>query len=258
MHRRVARLLDDYVDGALSQREAAHVEDHVAVCAECRRTLGELRSTVGLLHGLRGRLDAPDVADEIVARIRRGEADASRWERLRARVAGFLGGPLGAPLATAAVGLLLLSVLPQVEVEIRIPGGASSVASRTDGASPGTARVQPERRAPSAPLLARRVNESLGGAPGRLPRSMSFACLESSSVEPCRDQHALMTRLAMENVWAFLAEIEQVPEPRRDIWLHGLSRYAADVGDAADVAARLRATGDPRAQRLAVRFEEAR
>jgi hypothetical protein len=67
-----------------------------------------------------------------------------------------------------------------------------------------------------------------------------------------------MTRLARDNIWAFLAEVEQVPEPRRNDWLSGLSRFAAESGAAEDVAARLRATGDPQAQRLAIRFEEAR
>jgi hypothetical protein len=62
----------------------------------------------------------------------------------------------------------------------------------------------------------------------------------------------------MDNIWAFLAQIERVPEPGRDVWLSGLSRYAAESGAAADVAERLRATGDPQAQRLAVRFEKVR
>jgi len=254
MHRRAARLLDDYVSGALSRREASRIEDHVAVCAECRRTLGELRKTVELLQRLRGGLECPDVADAVVARVRRGEADTSVWDRWSARASRFLAGPLGAPLATAAVGLLLFAVLPRLEVEISIPGRDGSTSVLAGPTLPSTESAPQARRTTSAPLLARRVNESLT----QPPRSMSFTCFESSSVESCRDQHALMTRLAMDNVWAFLAQIEQVPEPRRDVWLSGLSRYAADAGAAADVAARLRATGDPRAQRLAIRFEEVR
>ena len=257
MHRRAKCLLDDFVGGALSPREASRIEDHVAVCADCRRTLGELRKTVELLHGLRGGLDSPDIADTVVARVRRGEADASAWERSWARASRFLAGPLGAPLATAAVGMLLFAVLPRIEVEISIPGRAGPAAALADSPRPGAASPSQARTA-SAPLLARRVNESLSREPSRLPRSMSFNCFESSSLEPCRDQHAFMTQLARDNIWAFLAEIERVPEPRRDVWLSGLSRYAADSGDAADVAARLRATGDPQAQRLAVRFEEVR
>ena len=257
MHRRAARLLDDFVGGALSAREASRIEDHVAACADCRRTLGELRRTIELLHGLRGGLDAPDVADAVAARVRRGEANASAWERSWGRASRFLAGPLGAPLATAAVGMLLFAVLPRVEVEISIPGRAVSAAALADSPRPSAASPS-QARAASAPLLARRVSESLSREPSRPPRSMSFNCFESSSLEPCHDQHAFMTQLARDDIWAFLAEIERVPESGRDVWLSGLSRYAADSGDAADVAARLRATGDPQAQRLAVRFEEVR
>ena len=257
MHRRAARLLDDYVSGALSRRDAVHVEDHVAVCAACRSTLAELRKTVELLHGLRDGLDFPDLTESVLTRIRRGEADTSRWDRFRAHVSRFLAGPLGAPLATATIGVLLLAVLPRIEVEIRIPGRAGVLSTDAALGAP-TARAPHAGSLVSGPLLARRVNESLSREPSRLARPLPLDCLETSSVEPCRDQHALMTQLAMDNIWAFLAEIEQVPEPSRDVWLRGLSRYAADSGDAADVAARLRATGDPRAQRLAIRFEEAR
>jgi hypothetical protein len=252
-HRRVARRLNDYLGGALSQREASQVEDHVAVCAECRSTLGELRRTVELLRGLRGGLESPDLADTVLARIRSGEAGTSVRGRWRAGASRFLAGPLGAPLATAAVGLLLFAVLPRIEVVVSIPG--RFVTEATDSA---TAPVPVQRRTTSSPLLARRVNESSSREPSRLPRSMPSACPESSSVEPCRDQHAFMTRLARDNIWAFLAQIEQVPEPRRNDWLSGLSRFAAESGAAEDVAARLRATGDPQAQRLAIRFEEVR
>ena len=257
-HRHVERRLNDYLGGSLSQREASHVEDHVAVCAECRRTLGELRRTVELLHGLRGGLEGPDLADAVLARIRSGEAGDSLHGRWWAGASRLLAGPLGAPLATAAVGLLLFAVLPRIEIEVSVPGRERSAAFVSDSTVWTPAQVPVARRATSSPLLARRVNEALSREPSRLPRSMPFACPESSSVEPCRDQHVFMTRLAMDNIWAFLAQIEQVPEPRRDDWLSDLSRFAAESGDAADVAARLRATGDPQAQRLAIRFEQVR
>lgn len=258
MHRRTARLLDDYVGGALSQREAARIEDHVAVCAECRGTLAELRRTVELLRGMREPLDSPDVAAAVMARVRRGEANTSVLDRWWARASRFLAGPLGAPLATAAAGLLLFAVLPRIEVEISIPGRDASNVAIADSTRPSKPRAPEARRAASGSQLARRVNESLSREPSRLTRAVPLACFESSSVEPCRDQHAFMTRLAMDNIWAFLAQIERVPEPGRDVWLSGLSRYAAESGAAADVAERLRATGDPQAQRLAVRFEKAR
>jgi hypothetical protein len=67
-----------------------------------------------------------------------------------------------------------------------------------------------------------------------------------------------MTRLALENARAFLERVEAIPEAHRDPWLSDLSRFAAESGTASDVAARLRATGDPLALRVATRFEEAR
>jgi hypothetical protein len=255
MRRHVSTLLDGYLDGVLTPRDTKRVEDHVLTCDPCRTELAELRRTVELLHGMRGGVDAPDVSWEVIARIRRGEADVSVWERWRARVAGLFASPLGAPLATASAGLLLLAVLPRIEIEILLPGDLASKAPQAEMAT--ATPPAPSPRVAAASLLARRVSDSMSAEPSARLRSPSFACLASSQPEFCHDQHALMTRLARDDVWAFLAEIEQVPEPRRDLWLHALSRYAADSGDAADVAARLRATGDPRAQRLAVRFEEA-
>lgn len=259
-HERVSTLLSDYLDGSLSARDASRVEMHLLACGRCRQTLGELKRTVDLLRGLRGDFEAPDLAGAVMARIQAGEAAPSVLERLRTGVSRLLAGPLGAPLATAAAGLALLAVLPRIEVEVRIPGRAAPEATaRAPAPEAPRTPVLATRRAPqgadrlpaaSPPLLTRRVAESLSRDP--------FACLESASPYACRDHHASMTRLAMENVWAFMARVEAVPEPRREDWLRELSRFAAESGVAPDVAARLRATGDPLAQRMAARFEEAR
>jgi hypothetical protein len=244
--------LSDYLEGSLSKRDAARVEAHLLGCAGCRQTLGELKRTVDLLRGLRGSVEAPDLASAVMARIRAGEAEPSVLDRLRAGMSRFLAGPLGAPLATGAVGLALLAVLPRIEVEVSIPG---RVAIETPAPAPTvTARRAPQtagrQPASSPPLLTRRVGESLSRDP--------FECLEAPSPQACRNQHAFMTRLARENVWAFMARLEAVPEPSRNDLLDDLSRYAAESGAASDVAAQLRATGDPLAQRMAAHFEEAR
>jgi hypothetical protein len=175
-----------------------------------------------------------------------------------ASVSRFLSGPLGAPLATAAVGLVLLAALPRIEVEVSIPGRSATTAA-APAPAPQVAPRAPERsRASQAPLLARRVNESVLRESRRFVGRRPFACVESSALGACREHHAFMTQLAMENVWAFVAEVEEVPEPRRDDWLLEISRFAAESGAAPDVAARLRATGDPHAQRMAIPFERAR
>lgn len=249
-HERVTARLSDYLEGSLSKRDAVRVEAHLLDCAGCRQALDELKRTVDLLRGLRGSVEAPDLASTVMARIRAGEAEPSVLDRLRAGVSRFLSGPLGAPLATGAVGLALLAVLPRIEVEVSIPGRVTSEAPAPALATRRAPQAADRLQAPSPPLLTRRVGESLSRDP--------FECLEARSPQACRDQHAFMTRLARENVWAFMARLEAVPEPSRNDLLDDLSRYAAESGAASDVAAQLRATGDPLAQRMAAHFEEAR
>lgn len=246
-HERVTALLSDYLDGSLTPRDASRVEAHLLGCPRCHQALGELQRTIDLLRGLRGSVEAPEVASVIMQRIHAGEADPSTLDRLRAGVSRFLSGPLGAPLATAAVGLALLAVLPRIEVEVSIPGRVAAPAA--DLAARPTPRPE-ARHVLSPPLLTRRMAESLSRDP--------FACLEAASPQACHDHHASMTRLARENPWAFMERVEELPEPRRKDFLDELSRFAAESGAASDVAAQLRATGDPQAQRMAVRFEEAR
>lgn len=254
-HERVTQLLSDFLDGSLSTRETSRVEAHLLGCVECRQALGELRRMTELLRDLRGSIDAPDLTDAVLCRIRAGEAEPSVLDRLRAGLSRFLSGPLGAPLATAGVGLALLAVLPRIEVEVSIPGRLRSDASIAELAPRPAPRVAERPRVTNAPLLARRVNESLSEEPSRF---VPYQCFEDASFEACRDHHALMTKLAMENALAFMARVQQIPAPRREEWLGQVSRYAAESGDAPDVAAHLRATGDPLAQRVALRFEEAR
>jgi hypothetical protein len=249
-HERVVSLLSDYLDGALPGRQAARVEAHLAGCERCRASLVALERTVGLLRSLRGGVDAPDLVGPVMARIQAGEAHPSGFDRMRTLVSRFIAGPLGAPLATATVGLALLAVLPRIQVEVSIPGRAVRVAPAAEVVQRPPPRSADGARVANPPLLARRTSQPSSQDP--------FACWEAPSPEACRDHHAVMTRLALRNVWEFVERYEALPEPRRDDWLRELSRFAAESGDAPGVAASLRATGDPLAQRMAARFEEAR
>jgi hypothetical protein len=249
-HERVVALLSDYLDGALSGRQAAGVEAHLAGCERCRASLVSLERTVGLLRSLRGGVDAPDLVGPVMARIHAGEAQPSGFDRFRTFVSRFIAGPLGAPLATAAAGLALLAVLPRIEVEVSIPGRAVRVAPAAEVVQRPLAPRAESSHVATQPLLARRTSQPSSYDP--------FACRQAPSPEACRDHHAVMTRLAIRNAWEFVARAETLPEPRREDWLRELSRFAAESGDAPGVAASLRATGDPLAQRMAARFEEAR
>lgn len=252
-HERAARHLSEYLDGTLRGGSAKRVERHLAACSGCQTELAELRRTTELLHSLRGADDAPDLSAAVLERIRAGEADPSALERLRSAAARFFSGAWGAPLATAAVGLAVLAIVPRVEIEVSIPGVA-----RHEVAKP-VARAPASQRPPAPALAARRVHEPLlpsVPAPGR-PPSASVDCWEQPSFEACQEQRRFFMELALHDTPAFLERVEAVPSTQRERWLGELSRFAAEAGSATSVAQRLRASDDPRAWQMAPRFEAA-
>jgi hypothetical protein len=252
-HERTARRLSEYLDGTLSGRDGARVEAHLASCLECRNDLAELRRTSELLRGLRAGVESPDLAASILERIRAGEAEPTLLERLRASAGRFFSGAWGAPLATAAVGLAVLVLVPRIEIEVSIPGG-----SERNIAAP-IARAPTPRRAPVAALAARRVNESplreTAAAARRL--SGSSPCWEQPSFEACQEQREFFMDLALRDTRAFVERVEAVPSTQRERWIGELSRFAAESGSATSVAERLRATDDPRAWQMATHFDVA-
>jgi len=250
-HERVARRLSQYLDGTLPGRDLERVEAHLSECGECRTQLMELRRTAQLLRSLRGATEPADLAAAVLARIRAGEAEPSFGERLRASLGRFFAGSFGAPLATAAVGLAVLTLLPKVEIEISLPGGAAEVAKRV-------ARAPAYPHPPLTSLAAaRRVNES--PLPDRTERAapLSPPCWEQPSFEACQEQSELFMELALQDTRAFVERVEAVPSTQRERWIGELSRLAAESGAASSVAERLRETDDPRAWQMATHFDVA-
>jgi len=142
-HAGALRRLSEYLDGTLPSRDGKRVEAHLAGCVACRKELAELRRTTELLRGLRHGEDAPDLTAAVLERIRSGEGDPSASDRVRAAAVRFLSGAWGAPLATAAVGLAVLAIVPRVEIEVSIPGGAAR-----EVVVPVARAPAPQRRAP--------------------------------------------------------------------------------------------------------------
>jgi len=250
-HERTARRLSEYLDGTLPGRDVKRVEAHLSGCAACRNDLAELRRTAELLRGLRGGVDSPDLASSVLARVRAGEAEPSILERLRAATGRFFTGSFGAPLATAALGLAVLALVPRIEIEVRIPGGSEPAKPQ--------ARAPVHPRTPGPALAARRVNESVlrDASPPERSSSMSPPCWEQPSFEACQEQRAFFMELALRDTRAFLERVEAVPSTQRERWIGELSRFAAESGSATSVAERLRETDDPRAWQMATQFDVA-
>lgn len=106
------------------------------------------------------------------------------------------------------------------------------------------ARAQPvalgQPRQPAAPPAVLRVLRCAG-------QSRGIGCLR------LRDQ---WVKLALSNPRAFTTRLEEIPAPAQARWLADLSRFAVRQGTALQVISRLRGAGDPRAERLAARFEQ--
>lgn len=73
--RQAVELMADYLDGALTARDRARLEGHLAGCPHCSEYLAQLRVTIDTL----GRVEPDDVPtealDELVSLYRRWRAD---------------------------------------------------------------------------------------------------------------------------------------------------------------------------------------
>jgi hypothetical protein len=266
-HRRWRRALQDLVDGELDLAELRRVKAHLAECPSCRCEHAEIERLVRALADLSGSAPPEGLADRMVGRVRAGEAEPSWTARSLGRFSAALDGPWGAPLATAGLGLVLLVVVQSVQVEIRLPGSGSPPPAETGLQAASTLGPNPVRTRPaplptrpgSGALLAARHRNELAPAPAptlevTAPASRA-TCLKRPQLEGCRHLHAWLVGLALHDTSAFLAEIDAVPRKARDRWLGEVSRFAQSSGSAPVLAQRLRATPDPRASRLAPRFE---
>lgn len=63
--REAVALMTDYLDGALSQRDRARFEEHLAACAHCHEYLAQMRATIEIA----GRVTPDDLSDEAVAEL---------------------------------------------------------------------------------------------------------------------------------------------------------------------------------------------
>ena len=72
--RQAVELVTDYLEGALSRRERARFEAHLAECPHCTEYLAEMRRTLDVLGRIEPESLDPEVRDELVALYRRWQA----------------------------------------------------------------------------------------------------------------------------------------------------------------------------------------
>jgi hypothetical protein len=237
------RQLSAYLEGDLGERDEARLRGHLDSCAECSAELRALQRAVRLLRELGGAEPPGDLADRIVERVRAEEARPSRWRR-----APLIGGPglsWVAPLAMAA-GLGAIAWLGGVD------GGGPPAAVRDALLPPVVAAF------PRPALRDERTRPSLvAGAPAPAPSLPPIAsCLEGRApADACAPWHSWFVAMALEDSRRFVQELDRLPASARGPWLRGVSEFARRSGSAPLVSHELRSSRDPRATRIAARFD---
>ncbi|MEN8183003.1 MAG: zf-HC2 domain-containing protein [Myxococcota bacterium] len=292
MNRHVVGQLGPYLEGDLGVAERRRVERHLEVCSSCTRTLRELRATIDLLRGM-PEPELPEHLDRLVMQ-RIEEAHGRRPPgRLATWLRGVGGFPLPAPVAAAALGLLVIATVRSVgPSETRVLLGLQSEPPRLDrpeldelASAPPPRRTRPAPTAPLRPAFAgagRYSANAVGGpgagraAPGaaRLPSRPDLGECHSAGTSGAADSGATdsgatdwglacrpwlggMLTLAQYDPTGFLRELGAVPDPERSAWLGELVRFAKRSGLAFRVTSSLRSSENPRAASLAARFEPA-
>jgi anti-sigma factor RsiW len=69
--RQAVELVTDYLEGALSRRDRARFEAHLAECPHCTEYLEQMRKTIAATGRIEPDALEPDVRDELVALYRR-------------------------------------------------------------------------------------------------------------------------------------------------------------------------------------------
>ena len=73
--RQAVELVTDYLEGALTGRERARLEAHLAACPHCSEYLAQMRRTLDLLGRVEPEELDPRVQDDLVALYRRWQSE---------------------------------------------------------------------------------------------------------------------------------------------------------------------------------------
>lgn len=253
-HAEVRERLGPYAEGDLPLRVRALVDAHLDACAECAAELRAVRETIDLLHTLPDPEPPPGLVDAVMRRLEAGDGEPGLRERIASWLTPWLRPAWLAPAAAVAGALVVFLALrssvpllrPAVEppapapVVLRTPIGASAA---PDAAEPGAAEPDGEAAGPPPEDLGRSV--ALEPAAPARPARAGGSALDAA------------TRRAIASPRSFLDELDRLGPSDRDAWLEPLTRYAAESRLAGDVVQSLRASGDPRGDAVAQRFEEA-
>lgn len=197
-HSDVRNHMADYLEGDLPIERRALFDAHLDECAECSEEIAEMRGTIALLRGLPDPEPPAGLADDVIRRIRMGEARGGFLDRLSEIAAALFEPKVLAPLSAAMLAAGILIGTGQLRV-----GGPLPVQTDTVTATPeASERVVAKLRLPRHPGT--HVASSSGGEPGRAPSIIIWS--GSGAVGPVTGEGPI-------DVWSQLEEQQRARPP---------------------------------------------
>jgi len=160
--------------------EIRHVEEHLAVCPDCRKTLKAVRVYLGRLEGLSAERTASQVDPEAIERVRQGVAmRIARADRRRRMVRIYRG--MG--FAAAASVLVLVGWSMRYERPVRTEGTSKDTPAPVASVATPSKQVPGGDRADSRGLVIHGVPGTLPHAPGKRLRGGYRAGAEEALIK---------------------------------------------------------------------------
>jgi anti-sigma factor RsiW len=72
--RQAVELMTDYLEGALSRRDRARLEEHLGACPHCSEYLSQIRATIAAVGRVAPESLPPEARDDLVALYRQWKA----------------------------------------------------------------------------------------------------------------------------------------------------------------------------------------
>lgn len=157
-HADVRKCMPDYLEGDLSIDRRAVFDAHLDGCEDCRVEMKELRAVPRLLRGLPDVEPPPMLADDVMRRIRLGEAAPTVGDRIRNLLSEFASPGIAIPAGAMLAAFVLAVTSGQFEFSPQRSWTGAGVRGAAD-----SARLAPIP--PEATALARRVFRTAPDSP---------------------------------------------------------------------------------------------
>ena len=130
-HADVRNQMADYLEGDLSLGPRALFDAHLDECPDCAAEVAQLRRTIGALRNLPDPEPPPMFVQDVMRRVRLGEARPTFWDHARSFTDFVLSPKILAPISAAAIAAGIVIGTEPLRVLMDQPGGLTAQVSQT-------------------------------------------------------------------------------------------------------------------------------